>query len=128
MDSATLKYTEEHEWIGQDEDVYIVGITDFAQDQLGDITYIELPDTDKAVAAHEEVAVVESVKAATDIYSPAAGTIIESNESLEDTPDLVNSDPYGSGWLFKLADVNTADLDGLMDAAAYKTFVAGLKE
>ena len=128
MDPATLKYTEDHEWIGQEGDLYIVGISAFAQDQLGDITYVELPDADRTVAAHEEVAVVESVKAASDIYSPVSGTINASNASLEDTPELVNSDPYGNGWLFKLADVKTCDLDGLMDAAAYETFVAGLKE
>lgn len=128
MDPVTLKYTEDHEWIGQKGDLYSVGITDFAQDQLGDITYVELPDIDKSVTAHEEVAVVESVKAASDIYSPVAGKIKASNDALEDSPDLANSDPYGAGWLFKLTDVNTRDLDALMDATAYDTFVTELKE
>ena len=128
MDPTTLKYTQEHEWIGQDGDLYIAGITAFAQDQLGDITYVELPDVGREVAANEEVAVVESVKAASDIYAPAAGTVKECNAALEDTPELVNTAPYAEGWLFKLASVNAADLDALMDAPAYESYVAGLQE
>jgi glycine cleavage system H protein len=128
MDPTTLKYTQDHEWIGQQGDLYIVGITAFAQDQLGDITYIELPEIGREVAAHEEVAVVESVKAASDIYAPAAGTVKECNPALEETPELVNTAPYAEGWLFKLADLNAADLDALMDATAYETYLAGLQE
>jgi glycine cleavage system H protein len=128
MDPATLKYSQEHEWIGQDGDRYTVGITTFAQDQLGDITYVELPDVGRKVTANEEVAVVESVKAASDIYAPAAGAVKECNAALEDTPELVNTAPYTEGWLFKLADVNAADLDALMDATAYDTYLAGLQE
>ena len=124
MDPATLLYTKDHEWIGRDGDVFVIGITDHAQELLGDITYVELPDAGRALAAHEEAAVVESVKAASDVYAPAAGTVAESNEAIIAQPELVNQDPYGAGWFFKLSGVNEADLAGLMDAKAYQAFVS----
>ncbi len=122
MDPKQLHYTKDHEWIGAEDGLYIVGITDHAAEQLGDVTYVELPDAGTEVALNEEVAVVESVKAASDVYSPLAGVIAEANEALETTPELVNQDPYGDGWFFKLKDVDTAGLDGLMDHAAYQEY------
>lgn len=122
MDKATLKFTNEHEWIGAEDGLYVVGITEFAQDQLGDITYVELPETGRQVSQGDETAVVESVKAAGDVYAPAGGTVAEVNGALEETPELVNQDPFGAGWFFKLKDVDEADLAGLMDADAYQKF------
>lgn len=123
MNPELLRYTEDHEWIGELNGNYVVGITDFAQSQLGDITFIELPDVDRAVESGEEIAVVESVKAASDVYAPVSGTVVETNGDLEDTPELVNSAPFGDGWFFKLKDVDKAELDALMDVSAYRAFV-----
>ena len=124
MDPATLRYTKEHEWIGEEDGLYVVGITDHAQDQLGDITYVELPAIGKELDAGAEAATVESVKAASDIYAPVAGKVAAVNDALEAAPELVNQEPFGAGWFFKLDGVNAGDLDGLMDAAAYKEFAA----
>ncbi len=123
MDSKQLRYTEAHEWIGEEGGFYAVGISDFAQDQLGDITYIELPAPGREVKQGDDVAVVESVKAASDVYAPVSGTVAEANEKLEDAPETVNKDPYGEGWFFKLKNVDTAQLEGLMDADAYERFL-----
>jgi len=124
MNPDTLRYTEEHEWIGELNGQYVVGITDYAQAQLGDITYVELPDVDRRVEVGEEVAVVESVKAASDIYAPVSGTVAEINEALEEQPDLVNKDPLGAGWFFKLeGEIDPTELDALMDVSAYRTYV-----
>jgi glycine cleavage system H protein len=123
MDPNTLKYTKDHEWIGKDGDLYVVGISDHAQGLLGDVTYVELPAVGRALAKHEEAAVVESVKAASDVYAPAAGTVAEVNSALDADPAPINSDPYGAGWFFKLSGVDEADLADLMDAAAYAKFV-----
>jgi glycine cleavage system H protein len=123
MDPNTLKYTKDHEWIGKDGDLYVVGISDHAQGLLGDVTYVELPAVGRALAKHEEAAVVESVKAASDVYAPAAGTVAEVNSALDADPAPINSDPYGKGWFFKLSGVDEADLADLMDAAAYAKFV-----
>jgi glycine cleavage system H protein len=123
MDPNTLKYTKDHEWIGKDGDVHVVGISDHAQGLLGDVTYVELPAVGRALAKHEEAAVVESVKAASDVYAPAAGTVAEVNSALDADPAPINSDPYGKGWFFKLSGVDEADLADLMDAAAYAKFV-----
>jgi glycine cleavage system H protein len=123
MNPSELRYTEDHEWIGRDGDVYAVGITDFAQDQLGDITFIELPSVGRAVKQHEETAAVESVKAAGDVYAPVSGTVTAVNAALEREPELVNQDPFGAGWFFKLGQVDAAQVEELMDAAAYKKFV-----
>ncbi|MBI1319035.1 MAG: glycine cleavage system protein GcvH [Candidatus Hydrogenedens sp.] len=124
MNPDQLKYTKDHEWIGEDGGLYVVGITAHAQDQLGDVTYVELPAVGRAVSQGDETAVVESVKAASDIYAPAGGTVAEVNGALEDKPELVNQDPYGAGWFFKLKDVDASELGGLMDAAAYAKYAA----
>jgi len=116
---ANLRYTESHEWIRKEPDnTLIIGITDHAQEALGDIVFIELPETGRIAKAGEEVAVVESVKAASDIYAPVAGKIIEANTAVVDAPDGVNADPYGA-WLFKIKPENLDDIDALLDAAAY---------
>ncbi len=123
---STLKYTEDHEWIRIEGDIATVGITDYAQEQLGDVVFVELPDAGKAVEKGGEAAVVESVKAASEIYAPVAGEIIEANQAIADDPALVNSDPAGEGWFFKLKIADAGELDGLMDEAAYKSHVEGL--
>ncbi len=119
-------YTEEHEWIDVDGDVATVGITDFAQGQLGDIVFVEVPDTGAELSQGGDAAVVESVKAASDVYAPVSGTVTEGNDALEGDPALVNSDPEGDGWFFKLALSDKSQLDGLMNAAAYKAFCDAL--
>lgn len=116
-------FTKDHEWIDVDGDTATVGITDYAQGQLGDVVFVELPEAGKAVAAGKEAAVVESVKAASEVYAPVSGTVVEANAALEATPDLVNSSPEGEGWFFKLTLSDTAELDGLLDEAGYKAFV-----
>lgn len=121
---SDLKYTKAHEWVRDNGDGTVtVGISDHAQEALGDLVFIELPETGKQVSAEDACAVVESVKAASDVYSPLAGEITESNEALGDAPESINEDPYGEGWIFKLSLSNAAGLDGLMDAAAYEKFV-----
>lgn len=122
---SELKYVSSHEWIRHEGDgVVTVGITDHAQELLGDVVFVEAPDTDEEVAADDEIAVVESVKAASDIYAPIAGTILTVNEELEDSPELVNSDPYGDGWMFtmKLADMD--EYEKLMSAEEYAEEIA----
>jgi glycine cleavage system H protein len=119
-------FTQDHEWIQLDGDTATVGITTYAQSQLGDIVFVETPDAGKTVAKGDDAAVVESVKAASDVYAPASGTVVEGNPALADNPALVNEDPEGEGWFFKLTLTNTAEVEGLMDEAAYKDFVAGL--
>lgn len=123
---TTLYFTEEHEWIAVEGDIATVGITDFAQGQLGDVVFVEVPDAGKAVSKGKEAAVVESVKAASDVYSPVSGTVTEGNQALVDDPALVNRDPEGEGWFFKVQISGTGDLDCLMDKAAYDAFVASL--
>ncbi|WP_432767821.1 MAG: glycine cleavage system protein GcvH [Sphingopyxis sp.] len=115
-------YTEEHEWIDVDGDVATVGITDFAQGQLGDIVFVEVPDTGAELSQGGDAAVVESVKAASDVYAPVDGTVTEGNAQLEEDPALVNSDPEGEGWFFRMTLADKSQLDGLMNAAAYKSF------
>jgi len=119
-------YTEDHEWIDVDGDTATVGITDYAQGQLGDVVFVELPDAGRAVTKGGEAAVVESVKAASDVYAPVSGTVTEANAALTDDPALVNTAPEAEGWFFKLTLSDAAELDGLMDKAAYDAFVAGL--
>ena len=119
----TVKYTKEHEWIRLDGDIATIGITHFAQEQLGDVVFVELPDTDTACETCDEVAVVESVKAASDIYAPVSGVIIGANDALNTQPELVNSDPEGEGWFFQMRLADTADLDDLLDEAEYQTFI-----
>lgn len=122
----TRYFTDEHEWIDVDGDTATVGITDYAQGQLGDIVFVEVPEEGREVTKGGEAAVVESVKAASDVYAPVNGTVVEGNAALADDPSLVNSDPEGEGWFFKLTLADAGQLDGLMDAAAYKDFVSKL--
>jgi len=120
------RFSEEHEWISVAGDVGTVGITDYAQSQLGDIVYVEVPEAGKKLTKGGEAAVVESVKAASDVYSPVTGEVVEGNSALAENPALVNSDPQGEGWFFKVKITNAAELEGLMDEAGYAEFVKGL--
>lgn len=118
------KYTGTHEWVRNDDEIMEVGITDFAQHQLSDITYVELPEAGKYFSAGKEMAVVESIKAAADIYTPVSGTIIEINSSLTDNPGVINTDPYKAGWLVKIKPDNPQDLNKLMSAPDYEALIA----
>ena len=118
----SVYYTEQHEWIRIDGDTATVGITDFAQGQLGDVVFVEVPEAGRHVAKGGEAAVVESVKAASDVYSPVSGDVIEGNQALVDDPALVNSDPEGEGWFFRLRLADTNEINGLMNADQYKAF------
>jgi glycine cleavage system H protein len=118
----TVHYTQEHEWIRIEGDGATVGITDFAQGQLGDIVFVDVPEAGRQVTKGGEAAVVESVKAASDVYAPVSGEVIEANQALSDDPSLVNTDPEGEGWFFRLRLSDASELDGLMDAEAYKAF------
>ena len=120
-------YSEEHEWITIDGETGIVGITGFAQEQLGDIVFVEVIKENEDVAKDEEVAVVESVKAASDIFSPVSGLIIGANALLEDAPEMINNDPLESGWIFKMTLHNPEELDNLMNLASYKQFLDSIK-
>ncbi len=118
---ADLKYVASHEWLRlEDDGVVTVGITEHAQDLLGDIVYVELPEVGANVEADDEIAVVESVKAASDVYAPIAGEIVEINEALVDAPETINQDPYGEGWFFKIKPANVDDYNNLMDADEYQ--------
>ena len=122
----TKYYTEEHEWIVVAGNVATLGITDYAQAQLGDVVFVEVPTVGRKVKKGEETAVVESVKAASEVYSPVTGTVVESNEPLANSPITVNEDPEGAGWFCRIEMSDPAELEVLMDEAAYKTFVEGL--
>lgn len=122
----TIKYTKDHEWVRVDGDAATVGITDYAQGQLGDVVFVELPDAGRELTQGGEAAVVESVKAASEVYSPVSGTVTEGNAALLDTPALVNESAQNEGWFFKLTLSNAAELDSLMDEAAYQEYVASL--
>lgn len=121
-----LKFTEDHEWVRREGDLVVVGISDYAQGQLGDVVYVELPEVGRKVEKGGEAAVVESVKAASEIYAPLAGEVVAVNEALSGEPAKVNQDPMGEGWFVKIRPSDMAQLDGLMDEAKYKAFVAGL--
>lgn len=119
-----LRYAASHEWVRQETDGEVtVGITDFAQDQLGDVVFVELPSVGRTVAAGDQVAVVESVKTASDIYAPISGVITAVNQTLEGRPEAINTGPYGDGWLFKLTPSETGEIAGLLDAAGYAAAV-----
>ena len=122
----TVKYSNEHEWIRVEGDVGTIGITNYAQEQLGDVVFVDVPAVGRKVTKGESVAVVESVKAASDIFAPASGEIVEGNAALADSPADVNAEPMGKGWFFKIRLSNKSELDGLMDEAAYDTFVKSL--
>ncbi|MGB5605301.1 MAG: glycine cleavage system protein GcvH [Gammaproteobacteria bacterium] len=120
-----VKYTKTHEWVRTNDDGSVtVGISDSAQDQLGDMVFIEVPEVGQTLKAEDACAVVESVKAASDVYAPVAGKILEVNEHLSDSPETVNEDPYGEGWLFRLQPADASDLNALLDSAAYEEFLA----
>ena len=119
-------FTEEHEWIDVDGESATVGITDYAQEQLGDIVFVELPEVGTVVEKGKDAAVVESVKAASDVYAPISGEVMEANAALEDDPALVNSDAEGEGWFFRLTISDSSELEGLMDSKAYQSFCDGL--
>lgn len=123
-----LKYTKSHEWLKQNSDGSVtVGITQHAQDLMGDMVYVDLPQSGVKVTAGKECGVVESVKAASDVYSPVSGDVVEANASLADSPDTVNKDPYGAGWMFRVKPSNPAELGALLDAKAYEALLASEK-
>lgn len=117
-----VKYTEDHEWVKAEGDVYVVGISAHAAEQLGDVVFVELPEAGKTFAKGDEMAVVESVKAASDVYAPISGEIVEANSAIVDDPSQVNADPQGAAWFIKIKATNPSELDALMDEAAYKDF------
>ena len=117
-----LKYSESHEWVKVEDGLAVIGVTDFAQKEMGDITYVDMPDVDDEVNAGEEFGALESVKAASDLISPVSGKVVEVNEALDDTPELVNEDAFGN-WIIKVEMSDASELDALMDAAAYKEHI-----
>jgi glycine cleavage system H protein len=123
MFPTDLKYSKTHEWVKLDGNAATVGITDHAQDTLGDITFVELPKAGVQLKQGAEAGVIESVKAASDLMSPVSGVVASVNETLESTPEAINSDPYGNGWLYTVNLADASELDGLMDAAAYEKFL-----
>lgn len=124
----SVKYAKSHEWVRKESGTVIIGISDYAQDSLGDVVFVELPETGDTFEQGSTFGVVESVKAASDVYMPVGGEIVEVNETLGDTPDKVNEDPFGDGWLVKVVPSNPKDLDSLMSAAEYKTYTEGLDD
>ena len=122
----SLYFTKEHEWIRVEGDTAMVGISNHAQEALGDIVFAEVPEAGRTLSKGQEAAVVESVKAASDVYAPVAGEVIEGNQAIADDPSLINSDPEGEGWFFKLRLADASELDGLMDEGAYREWVATL--
>ena len=123
---SEIRYTADHEWVSLDGDVATVGITDYAEEQLGDLVYVELPTVGREVTAGDETAVLESVKAAGDVKSPISGTIVEVNEALSDAPEKVNENPTGDGWFFRVKITDAADLETLMDKAGYDSLITSL--
>jgi glycine cleavage system H protein len=123
---SDIKYTEDHEWIRIEGEEGVVGITDYAQEQLGDVVHVDLPEVGASLSKGDEAAVIDSVKAASEVYAPADGEVTAVNEGLEDDPGKVNSDPEGEGWFMKIKLADKGQLDGLMDKAAYDDYVAGL--
>jgi glycine cleavage system H protein len=123
MNPTDYKYTKTHEWVKVENAQAIVGITDHAQNALGDITFVELPTIGKRLAQGKEAAVIESVKAASDIYAPLSGEVVEVNQALETAPEAINASPYGDGWIFRLQSLSAGELNGLMDASAYDAFL-----
>lgn len=120
-----LQYSSDHEWVRREDVGLTIGITDYAQDALGDVVFVDLPEVGRVVAAGESVSEVESTKSVSDIYAPLAGTIVAVNDSLNDAPELLNEDPYGKGWIFRIDIGDSADGDALMGAAAYRDLVEG---
>ena len=125
---AGLKYSKEHEWVATEDSVATVGITDFAQDQLGEIVYVELPAIGDKISKDDPFGVVESVKAVSDIYAPISGTVVEVNSEIPESPEMINEDPYGDGWLIKVQVSDDAELDDLMNNEEYEELIAAEKE
>lgn len=123
---ATIYFSDEHEWVRVEDGLAVIGITDYAQKQLGDVVFVELPEAGKELGKGDEAAVVESVKAASEVYAAVSGTVEAVNEALTETPSLVNEDPLGEGWFFTLRLADEGELESLMDEAAYTAFVTGL--
>ena len=123
---SAVKFTKDHEWVSLDGDTATVGITVYAQEQLGDVVFVEMPEAGKTVSKGDEAGVVESVKAASEVYAPVSGEVVEANPELEDNPALVNQEPLAGGWFFRLRLSNAGELDGLMDEAAYKAYIEEL--
>jgi len=121
---ANYRYTKEHEWLDAKDGVATVGITDYAQSELGDVVFVELPQTGSKLTKGKSFGTIESVKAVSEIYAPASGDVIEANSELHNKPETINSDPHGAAWLVKIKLANPADLDGLMDSAAYEAYIA----
>lgn len=124
---SDLRYTSDHEWVRVEGDAAVVGISNYAQEQLGDVVFVELPDVGTTFSRNDDAAVVESVKAASEIYAPISGKILAVNSALDDAPETLNSDPTGDGWMFKISIADAGEIDALMDEAAYKKFVEGLE-
>lgn len=122
----TTKFTEDHEWVSVEGDIATIGITKYAAEALGDVVFVEVPEVGASFTKGDDMAVVESVKAASDVYAPITGEVTEANAALADAPETVNEDPEGAGWFAKLKVSDASQMDGLMDAAAYKTFCDGL--
>jgi glycine cleavage system H protein len=122
---ADLRYSSDHEWIRVDGDIVTIGITEYAQDALGDVVFVEIPDAGRSVAAGESFSEVESTKSVSDIYAPVTGSVTEVNDALEASPELLNTDPYGAGWICRIEVSNPVELDGLMDADAYRALTEG---
>jgi len=122
------RYTRDHEWVKVEDDICVVGVTDFAQQERGEVVYVEVPEPGQVFNAHDEIGTMESVKAVAEIFTPVAGEIVEANERLKDDPELINDDPHGDGWLVKVKFSSASDLDDLMDADAYEEYVAKGKE
>jgi len=120
-------FTKDHEWVKVEGDKAVVGITDFAQKQLGDVVYVELPEVGKRLDVHQPIGVIESVKAVSDVYSPVSGEVLEVNEALNASPELINQDPHAKGWIIRLKPANKAETDKLMTAADYEKFLEGLE-
>ena len=119
-----LRYSSDHEWVRMDGDLARIGITDYAQDALGDVVFVELPEVGAAVAANASFSEIESTKSVSDIFAPISGEIVEVNSALDDAPELVNEDPYGEGWICAIRPSDPSEMDGLMDAAGYEAFTA----
>lgn len=117
-------YSKEHEWVKVEDDTCVLGITHYAQEELGEVVFVELPDVGESFDADDEIGTIESVKAVAEVYTPVSGEIVEANESLTETPERVNEDPHGKGWLVRIRLSSKDELDGLMDAAAYEQFAA----
>jgi glycine cleavage system H protein len=125
---ANYRYTKEHEWVDVKGDVAAIGITDYAQHELGDVVFVELPKVGAKIETGKTFGTVESVKAVSDIYAPASGEVLEANDVLHNTPEKINTDPYSDGWLIKIRLANPAEISGLMDAAAYEAYIAAQRK